>query len=86
LATFFGVLAESSPTDHFVAVFRQALRELGYTEGQNLVIEYRYAEGSPDPEWLCDLATELVRLTMDVIVATGEAIRAAQEATRTRLC
>ena len=61
--------------------FHQALREFGYVEGQNLVIEYRYAEGSP--ERLRDMAAELVRLQMDVIVTSGGATRAAQEATRT---
>jgi ABC-type uncharacterized transport system substrate-binding protein len=62
--------------------FRQGLRELGYIEGQNLVIEYRYAEGRDDQ--LADLATELVRLQVDVIVAVGVAgIRVAQHATRT---
>jgi putative ABC transport system substrate-binding protein len=62
--------------------FRQALRELGYVEGQNLVIESRWAEGNP--ERLPDLATELVRLKVDVLVAGGSAAtRAAQHATRT---
>jgi len=62
--------------------FRQGLRELGYIEGQHLVIEYRYAEGRDDR--LADLATELVRLKVDVIVAVGVAgIRAAQHATHT---
>ena len=62
--------------------FRQGLRELGYVEGQNLVIEYRYAEGRD--ERLPDFAAELVRLKVDVIVAGGAAaIRAAQHATRT---
>src|SRR5216683_7739275 len=61
--------------------FRQGLRDLGYVEGQNLVIEYRYAEGRE--ERLPDLAAELVRLKVDVIVAGGPAIRAAQHATST---
>src|SRR5204863_2979555 len=62
--------------------FRQGLRDLGYVEGQDLVIEQRYAEGSE--ERLHDLAAELVRLKVDVIVAAGSpAIRAAQHATRT---
>ena len=48
---------------------RLALRELGYIEGQNIAIEYRYAEGKQDryPE----LAAELVRLKVDIIVAAG---------------
>jgi putative ABC transport system substrate-binding protein len=65
-----------------IEVFRQALHELSYIEGQNLVLEDRYAEGSQ--ERLRDLAAELVRLKVDVIVAEGAtAIRAAQHATRT---
>ena len=48
---------------------RLALRELGYIEGQNIAIEYRYAEGKPDraPE----LAAELVRLKVDIIVVAA---------------
>ena len=61
---------------------RQGLRDLGYVEGQNLVIERRYAEGST--ESLRDLAAELVRLQVDVIVTGGaNAARVAQHATRT---
>jgi putative ABC transport system substrate-binding protein len=62
---------------------RRALRELGYSEGQNIAIEYRYAEGNSDrsPE----LATELVRLKVDIIVVVGGAgpARAAKNATKT---
>ena len=62
--------------------FRQGLHELGYVEGQNLVIESRYAEGSL--ERLPDLAAELIRLPVEVIVAGGSpVIHAVQEATRT---
>jgi putative ABC transport system substrate-binding protein len=58
------------------------LRQLGYVEGQNLVIERRSAEGRY--ERLPDLAAELVRLKMDVIVAaSGTASRAAKQATTT---
>ena len=49
--------------------FRQALRELGYAEGQNIAIEYRSAAGKLDR--LRDLAAELVRLKVDVIVSDG---------------
>src|SRR5206468_12859518 len=60
--------------------FRQGLRELGYVEGKNIVVEYRWAEGKI--ERLPDLATELVRLKVDVIVTAGPpAARAAKEAT-----
>ncbi len=63
--------------------FRQRLRELGYIEGQNLVIEDRSAEGKH--ERYPDLAAELVRLKVDVIVTppSPRAIRAVQRATRT---
>ena len=62
--------------------FRQGLRDLGWVEGQNIVIEYRSAEGRADR--LPDLAAELVRLKVDVIVAapTGAAL-AARNATGT---
>jgi ABC-type uncharacterized transport system substrate-binding protein len=62
--------------------FRQGLRGLGYVEGQNINIEYRYAEGKLDR--LPALAAELVRLEIDVIVAGGPAVtRRAKEATVT---
>jgi ABC-type uncharacterized transport system substrate-binding protein len=48
---------------------RLALRELGYIEGQNIAIEYRYAEGKRDRA--PDLAAELVRLKVDIIVGYG---------------
>jgi putative ABC transport system substrate-binding protein len=62
---------------------RLALRELGYIEGQNIAIEYRYAEGKNDR--LPGLATELVRLKVDIIVvAAGDVtIQAAKNATKT---
>ena len=62
--------------------FRQGLRELGYVEGKNIVIEWRYAEGKLDR--MSDLAAELVRLKVDVIVTGGAAsTRPAKEATVT---
>ena len=62
---------------------RLALRELGYIEGQNIAIEYRYAEGRRDRE--PGLAAELVRLKVDIIVvASGDVtIQAAKNATKT---
>src|SRR2546422_4658785 len=60
--------------------FRQGLRELGYVAGQNITIEYRYGEGKF--ERLPDLAAELVRLNVEVIVAGGtQAVRAAKRTT-----
>ena len=57
------------PISARVEAFRQRLRELGYVEGKNIVIEYRYAEGKL--ERLSDLAAELVRLKVDIIVTAG---------------
>ena len=73
----------SRPEPHpSLEAFRQGLRELGYVEGQDLIIEYRFAEGRD--EGLADCAAELARLKVDVIIAGGPAaIRAAQHATRT---
>ena len=63
-------------------VFRQGLRDLGYVEGKEIVIEQRYADGKLDR--VAALATELVRLKLDVIVTGGPAAtRAAKEATAT---
>ena len=63
--------------------FRQALSKLGYIEGQNISTEYRYAEGKRDR--FHELAAELVRLKVDIIVVGGgdEWIRAAKNATKT---
>ena len=79
-----GRLYPGSPTEPNpnLEAFRQGLRDLGYVEGQNLVIEYRYAEDRDDR--LADLAAELVRLKVDVIVTVAaSATRAVQHATRT---
>ena len=79
-----GFLGATSPSavSARIEAFRQGLRELGYVEGKNIVIEYRYAEGKLDR--LPALAAELVRLKVDVIVtAAPTATRAAKEATAT---
>jgi putative ABC transport system substrate-binding protein len=79
-----GYLSSASPSDTLApGAFRQALRELGYVEGKNIVIEQRYAELKLDR--LPDLAAELVRLKVDIIVAAGgiRAIGAAKNATET---
>ena len=79
-----GFLSSGSPSSISARTeaFRQGLRELGYVEGKNLVIEYRYAEGKLDR--LPALAAELVRLKVDVIVTAGPAAtRPAKEATTT---
>ncbi len=65
-----------------VEAFRRGLGELGYTEGNNIAIEYRFAEGKFDR--LPDLATELVRLNVAVIVASGtRGVQTAMSATTT---
>ena len=79
-----GYLGYSSPAleQHLIGAFRQGLRDLGYVEGQNLVIEYRSAEGKR--ERFPELAAELIRMKVDVIVtlATPAAL-AAKQATHT---
>ena len=65
-----------------IEAFRQGLRELGYVEGKNIVIEWRSAEGKLDR--LPALASELVGLKVDIIVSAGVSVtRAAKEATST---
>src|SRR5438552_4352151 len=80
-----GFLSLTSPSDRppLLDAFRQGLRELGWVEGQNIVIDYRYAEGRIDR--LPDLAAELVRLKVDLIVASAgtQAATAAKNATGT---
>jgi putative ABC transport system substrate-binding protein len=66
----------------FIVIFRQALRALGYVDGGNIAIEYRYADGNYDR--LPVLAAELVRLKFDVVVTEGTPpTRAAKQATTT---
>jgi ABC-type uncharacterized transport system substrate-binding protein len=80
-----GYLSSVNPVNESARAegIRLALRELGYIEGQNIAIEYRYGEGKIDryPE----LANELVRLKNDIIVVAGgiHLIRAAKNATKT---
>jgi ABC-type uncharacterized transport system substrate-binding protein len=62
--------------------FRQGLRELGWVEGQNLVVDYRLTEGRSDR--LPELAAELVQLKVDIIVAEAtQGVAAAKNATTT---
>jgi putative tryptophan/tyrosine transport system substrate-binding protein len=77
-----GVLSPSSPPNGAPDVLRHALRELGWVEGQNLATEYRWAHGRY--ERLPHLATELVRLPVDVLVTISTpAAQAAKQATTT---
>jgi len=75
-------VSSASAVPHADEAFRHGLRDLGYVEGQNIAIEYRWAEGQLDR--LPDLAAELVRLKVDVIVASSTPTAlAAKNATRT---
>jgi putative ABC transport system substrate-binding protein len=74
-----GVLFGGWPADPFVESFRQGLHDLGYWEGRNISIEYRWGEGRGDR--LAGLAAELVRLKVDLIVAASQAALAAKQAT-----
>ena len=73
----------STTTDPRFIALRQGLRELGYVEGQNLVLEYRSAKSKR--ERLLEISAELVRLNVDIIVTSGSirVWRAAKKATRT---
>ena len=77
-----GYLSYQSSASHLVEVFLQGLRELGYFEGQNIVVEYRWAQG--DLTRLSELAADLVRRNVRLIVASGNReITAAKAATST---
>jgi putative ABC transport system substrate-binding protein len=80
-----GYLSSGNPTSESTGseAIRLALRERGYIEGQNIAIEYRYAEGKRDR--LPELVAELVRLKVDIIVVAGGGnwVQAAKNATKT---
>jgi ABC-type uncharacterized transport system substrate-binding protein len=79
-----GVLVSARPSSasRRIQAFQQGLRELGYVEGKNIIIEYRYAEGKV--EAVPELTDELVHLKVDIIVTdTSNAIQAAKNATKT---
>jgi putative tryptophan/tyrosine transport system substrate-binding protein len=80
-----GYLSSADPARDSLGseAIRLALRELGYVEGQNIAIEYRYAEGKRDR--VPELAAELVGLKMDLIVVAGglRTVQAAKSATKT---
>jgi len=76
------LMASSPGTDSRVEGFRQGLRELGYIEGKNIAIEWRYAEGKEDR--VPKLAAELVQQNVEIIVTDGTNVtRAAKNATKT---
>jgi putative ABC transport system substrate-binding protein len=64
-----GFIRGGSPTDPEVEAFRQGLRELGYVEGKNIIIDFRNTDGKTDR--FSAVAAELVRLKVDIIVAAG---------------
>jgi putative ABC transport system substrate-binding protein len=78
-----GLFLPDSPAAYasYVEAFRQGLRELGYVVGQNILIEYRYAEGRRDRFPI--LAAELVGLKVDVIVVVGGTLAATKRASST---
>src|SRR5213595_2148308 len=78
-----GFLVPGTPSSHgqWFAALVQRLRELGWIEGRTVAIEYRWAEGRT--ERFDEIATEFVRLKVDVIITVGTAIPAAKQATST---
>ena len=79
---FLSLRRPASLDSDFLGEFPQGMRELGYVEGKNLVIEWRFADG--EVERLPVLAAQLVRLKVDVIVASStQAVSVAQKATST---
>src|SRR5262245_62610867 len=73
---------DAPPASPRMESFRQGLRALGFVDGQNAAIELRYAQRGP--QQLPELAAELVRLKVDVILAPGDlALKVAQQATET---
>ena len=71
--------ATASAWSHWVAAFTQRLRELGWTEGRSVAIEYRWAEGRS--ERYAEIAAEFVRLKVDVIVTSGAPVLTVKKAT-----
>jgi ABC-type uncharacterized transport system substrate-binding protein len=76
-----GFLGTATPStwSQFVAAFVQRLRDLGWVEGRNVAIEFRWAEGRT--ERYTEIATEFVRLKVDIIVTSGGAVLATKQAT-----
>jgi putative ABC transport system substrate-binding protein len=77
-----GILRIGSPPDPLIGAFRDEIRKLGYLEGQNIVFEYRYTQGKQGQ--LRDMAADLVRQKVDILVAPGgTAARVAKDSTTT---
>jgi putative ABC transport system substrate-binding protein len=71
----------STGNPHELTGFRQGLKDFGYVEGQNVVVDYRFAEGRSDR--IAALATELMQLRPDVLVAVGTTVTTTIKATTT---
>ena len=79
---FVTAVGDANAPGPLVEAFRQGLRDLGYIEGKNILVEFRYAEGKADR--MPSLVNELVRLNVDVLVVpTLDAVHAARQATKT---
>ena len=79
---FLSVSGDPKAPGPWVEAFRQGLRDLGYTEGKNVLVEYRYIEGKLDR--IPSLVAELVQLKIDVLVLVAlSSIRAAKQSTKT---
>jgi putative ABC transport system substrate-binding protein len=76
-----GFLRSDSPAEGLVAAFRQGLKEAGFIEGQNIAIEFRWADNNPDRVPM--LAAELIRRPVAVIVANSPTARVVKAATAT---
>src|SRR5262249_27528806 len=76
-----GVLWPGTASDTHLAAFRQGLHDFGYTEGQNLTVDWRFADGQADR--YVPLATELAGLPLDVMVTSPPTVKPAQQATTT---
>jgi putative tryptophan/tyrosine transport system substrate-binding protein len=72
-------IASASGSAHFISAFRQGLNEAGFVEGRNVAIEYRWADDQPDR--VPEMAADLVRHPVAVIVTTGNAVPAVRAAT-----
>src|ERR671932_809111 len=76
-----GFLWPGAADNPLIEAFRQGLQELGYAEGRNITVEWRYAQGQADR--FVPLAAELAGLPLDVIVTQGPTLAAVQQATTT---